>query len=164
MNTFGSPWASPPRLENISDDGIPMDSLGELQDSNFEPQTRARSNTWPLPRPENFEDHTEEPGSTKASNQQLSAGNYKISSENLINSIILPTKIHARVLYAQSSSKLDVFYSKSYANRMGKKCTIANWRTHVLLEYFTWSFEEFCIESPFIRFSWAWLFMNFRIQ
>lgn len=75
MNSFGSPWPSPPRLENISDDGMPMDSLGELQDSTFEPQTRARSNTWPLPRPENFLDPSEEPGSAKTSNQQLATGN-----------------------------------------------------------------------------------------
>ena len=29
-------------------------------DSNFEPQQRARSNTWPLPRPENYVDVKEE--------------------------------------------------------------------------------------------------------
>ncbi|KAK7867632.1 hypothetical protein R5R35_014825 [Gryllus longicercus] len=35
--------------------------LGEL-DAGFEPQQRARSNTWPLPRPDNFVDIKEEPG------------------------------------------------------------------------------------------------------
>ena len=30
-------------------------------DSNFEPQQRARSNTWPLPRPENYVEIKEEP-------------------------------------------------------------------------------------------------------
>lgn len=74
MNSFGSPWASPPKLENLSDDGMPMDSLGELHDIGFEPQTRARSNTWPLPRPENFTDPPEDSGNFKSSNQQL-AGN-----------------------------------------------------------------------------------------
>lgn len=76
-NSFGSPWPSPPRLENISDDGMPMDSLGELQDNGFEPQTRARSNTWPLPRPDNFVEPPEEDGSTKASNQQLANCEYQ---------------------------------------------------------------------------------------
>lgn len=31
-----------------------MEPLAEVD--GFEPQTRARSNTWPLPRPENFVD------------------------------------------------------------------------------------------------------------
>ena len=36
--------------------------LPELDlDSNFEPQQRARSNTWPLPRPENYVEIKEEP-------------------------------------------------------------------------------------------------------
>ncbi|ETN60274.1 transcription factor [Anopheles darlingi] len=60
--------------DNISNDGIPMDALAELQDTGFEPQTRARSNTWPLPRPENFVEPETELDSNKCSNQQL-AGN-----------------------------------------------------------------------------------------
>uniref|UniRef100_A0AAG5CMT6 Forkhead box protein O n=1 Tax=Anopheles atroparvus TaxID=41427 RepID=A0AAG5CMT6_ANOAO len=57
--------------DNISNDGIPMDALAELQDTAFEPQTRARSNTWPLPRPENFVEPETELDSNKCSNQQL---------------------------------------------------------------------------------------------
>jgi len=34
-----------------------MEPLAEVD--GFEPQTRARSNTWPLPRPENFVDPEE---------------------------------------------------------------------------------------------------------
>ncbi|XP_050303985.1 forkhead box protein O-like isoform X2 [Anthonomus grandis grandis] len=33
-----------------------MEPLAEMEGGGFEPQTRARSNTWPLPRPENFVD------------------------------------------------------------------------------------------------------------
>jgi len=79
MDVFGSPWPSPPRgLEGLSSDGIPMDSLAELQDNGFEPQIRARSNTWPLPRPENFVEPTEDGESAKCSNQQLSTGEYRV--------------------------------------------------------------------------------------
>ncbi|KFB36879.1 putative transcription factor [Anopheles sinensis] len=82
MDPYGGGWpASPLRgggggggggmYDNISNDGIPMDALAELQDTAFEPQTRARSNTWPLPRPENFVEPETELDSNKCSNQQL---------------------------------------------------------------------------------------------
>lgn len=64
MDTFNDPWASPPNLEGLSSDQ--MDSLAELHEGPFEPQIRARSNTWPLPKPENFV----EPGDENESNNQ----------------------------------------------------------------------------------------------
>lgn len=82
MDSFGSPWPASPRggLEGLSNDGVPMDALAELQDGAFEPQTRARSNTWPLPRPENFVEPEAESESNKCSNQQLaSAGKWFFS-------------------------------------------------------------------------------------
>lgn len=99
MNAFGSPWPSPPRLENISDDGMPMDSLGELHDGGFEPQTRARSNTWPLPRPENFVDPAEEPGSTKASNQQLAPGEIQLCLMTLKSPLKMQLVTHVTRLF-----------------------------------------------------------------
>lgn len=72
---FGSPWHTPPRvLENLGAGTVMgMDACGllELQDSTFEPQTRARSNTWPLPRPENYVEPGDGSDSNKCSNQQL---------------------------------------------------------------------------------------------
>jgi len=72
MDSFAQDWPNLPR----SDNGLQMDQLvGELHgDVGFEPQTRARSNTWPCPRPENFVEPTDELDSTKASNQQLAPG------------------------------------------------------------------------------------------
>ena len=82
MDTFEH-WppqqSSSPREGNEGlpvEDGVPMDSLTELHDGGFEPQTRARSNTWPLPRPENFVEPTDESESNKCSNQQLSNGGF----------------------------------------------------------------------------------------
>lgn len=68
MDNFGM-WSSP---SHLMDDGLQMETLVELQDNGFEPQTRARSNTWPLPRPDNFVEPCDESESNKCSNQQLS--------------------------------------------------------------------------------------------
>lgn len=68
MEGFAHDWPTPPRSDN---NALHMDLVAELHDGSFEPQTRARSNTWPCPRPENFMDPPDELDSTKASNQQL---------------------------------------------------------------------------------------------
>lgn len=74
---FGHDWPTPLRSENM----LHMDLVAELQhEGSFEPQTRARSNTWPCPRPENFIDPNEEVESAKASNQQLASGGKSSSS------------------------------------------------------------------------------------
>ena len=58
--------------DGMSNDGLQMETLVELQDNNgFEPQTRARSNTWPLPRPDGYVEPCDESESNKCSNQQL---------------------------------------------------------------------------------------------
>lgn len=75
MDSFNSPWPSSPRgIDGLSNDAIHMDALADFQDVGFEPQTRARSNTWPLPRPDNYVEPCDDSGSTKCSNQQLSTG------------------------------------------------------------------------------------------
>lgn len=62
-------WPSPPIIDGLNDQ---MDSLAELQEGGFEPQIRARSNTWPLPRPENFVDQTDETENNQQCNNQQS--------------------------------------------------------------------------------------------
>ncbi len=72
MDSFGNdPWPSPPILTeiNVNDQ---IDSLAELQEGGFEPQIRARSNTWPLPRPENFVDQNEDGENNQQTNNQQS--------------------------------------------------------------------------------------------
>lgn len=87
MDSFNSPWPSPPRgIDALSNDGLQMDMITDVQEA-FEPQTRARSNTWPLPRPDNFVEPGDDSGSTKCSNQQLAQGKnffmvYLINFEN----------------------------------------------------------------------------------
>lgn len=72
MDSFASdPWPSPPILTEINDQ---MDSLAELQEGGFEPQIRARSNTWPLPRPENFVENEDGENNQQSNNQQSVTG------------------------------------------------------------------------------------------
>uniref|UniRef100_A0A1B0DDD0 Uncharacterized protein n=1 Tax=Phlebotomus papatasi TaxID=29031 RepID=A0A1B0DDD0_PHLPP len=91
MDSFGSIWPSPPRgLDGVSNDGLPMETLTELQDGNFEPQTRARSNTWPLPRPDNIVEPSDDTESNKCSNQQLSGDRIRpTKNDDLFNSSTL---------------------------------------------------------------------------
>lgn len=70
MDGFAHDWPQPTRTDSHA---LHMDLVGELHDGGFEPQTRARSNTWPCPRPENFVDPPDDLD-TKASNQQLAGG------------------------------------------------------------------------------------------
>lgn len=82
MDTFNDPWPSPPVLDGLSSDQ--MDSLAELHEGAFEPQIRARSNTWPLPRPENFvEPNDDTDNNQQSSNQQSLTG--KSWSTSMVN-------------------------------------------------------------------------------
>ena len=77
MDPYGSGWPSPPQhLDCISNDALQMETLAELPDGAFEPQQRARSNTWPLPRPDNYVEPGDESESNKCSNQHLPGGNF----------------------------------------------------------------------------------------
>uniref|UniRef100_A0A1A9UD86 Fork-head domain-containing protein n=1 Tax=Glossina austeni TaxID=7395 RepID=A0A1A9UD86_GLOAU len=80
MEGFAHDWPTPPRSDN---NALHMDLVAELHDGSFEPQTRARSNTWPCPRPENFMDPPDELDSTKASNQQLTGSDPQQTTQNV---------------------------------------------------------------------------------
>lgn len=73
MDGFAHDWPTPTRTDV---NALQMDLVAELHDGGFEPQTRARSNTWPCPRPENFVDPPDDVESTKASNQHLAGGGF----------------------------------------------------------------------------------------
>lgn len=71
MSSYQSPWSSQTALGELDGAMGELEPLGELAEAGFEPQTRARSNTWPLPRPDNYIDPTDDGGSKKNSNQNL---------------------------------------------------------------------------------------------
>ncbi|XP_067617885.1 forkhead box protein O [Eurosta solidaginis] len=78
MEGFVHQWHTP------TDNPLHMDVANELQgDGGFEPQTRARSNTWPCPRPENFVEPPDDVESTKASIQHLAGGDSQQAVQNI---------------------------------------------------------------------------------
>lgn len=76
---YQSPWSSQTAISELDGTMGELEPLGELAEVGFEPQTRARSNTWPLPRPDNYIEPVDDTGSKKNSNQNLS-GKYHMSS------------------------------------------------------------------------------------
>lgn len=75
MDVYGD-WSNNPALPPL-EDVLQMDLVGELNDAQFEPQTRARSNTWPCPpRGENFTEqlNDNDSESNKASTHNLPTG------------------------------------------------------------------------------------------
>ena len=71
MDSFSDQWHSSPHVQ-IGLQNSQMDSLPVLKDG-FEPKGRNRSNTWPLPSPESFEEPIDETDNNNQSciNQQL---------------------------------------------------------------------------------------------
>uniref|UniRef100_U5EY80 Forkhead box protein O n=1 Tax=Corethrella appendiculata TaxID=1370023 RepID=U5EY80_9DIPT len=130
MDSFGSPWPSSPRgLDGLSNDGIPMDSLTELHDGTFEPQQRARSNTWPLPRPENFVEPVDESESNKCSNQQLSVA----------NSVQTPTVSSAS---KKNSSRRNAWGNLSYADLITQAISSACDSRLTLSQIYEWMVQN----------------------
>lgn len=78
---YQSPWSSQGGHSEL--DNTDLEPLRELTEVGFEPQTRARSNTWPLPRPDNYVDPADDTGSKKNSNQNLS-GKYYLSNQAIV--------------------------------------------------------------------------------
>ncbi|XP_050069225.1 forkhead box protein O isoform X2 [Anopheles maculipalpis] len=143
MDPYGGGWpASPLRAggggggggmyDNISNDGIPMDALAELQDTGFEPQTRARSNTWPLPRPENFVEPETEPDSNKCSNQQLA--NTGSSNTQLQAAASSSSK--------KNSSRRNAWGNLSYADLITQAISSASESRLTLSQIYEWMVQN----------------------
>ncbi|XP_055325940.1 forkhead box protein O-like isoform X3 [Sitodiplosis mosellana] len=129
MDSFNATWPSPDGLESISNDGIQtMDLVTDLQES-FEPLQRARSNTWPLPRPENFVD-PEESESKKCSNQQLST--------NDSQQVTLPNLAAQK----KNSSRRNAWGNLSYADLITQAITSAVDNRLTLSQIYEWMVQN----------------------
>jgi forkhead box protein O3 len=131
MDTFSDPWPSPPQgLEGLSDDGIQMDSLTELQEATFEPQTRARSNTWPLPRPENFVEPTDDAeNNQQCMNQQITG--------------IPPTPTSASsAVSKKNSSRRNAWGNLSYADLITKAISSSSDNRLTLSQIYEWMVQN----------------------
>ncbi|CAH2071081.1 unnamed protein product, partial [Iphiclides podalirius] len=120
-----SPWSSQTVLSEIEGTMGDLEPLGELAEVGFEPQTRARSNTWPLPRPENYVDPADDSSSKKNSNQ------------NLTGAPPLPA-----VATKKNSSRRNAWGNFSYADLITQAITSAQDNRLTLSQIYEWMVQN----------------------
>lgn len=108
-----------------------LEPLSEL-DAGFEPQTRARSNTWPLPRPENF---VEGNGDDKCSQQPMEAsGTNNIGLNSGLPMPSIPGK--------KNSSRRNAWGNLSYADLITQAITSAPEKRLTLSQIYEWMVQN----------------------
>ncbi|XP_075971807.1 forkhead box protein O-like isoform X2 [Anticarsia gemmatalis] len=117
---YQSSWTSATGAE------LELEPLGELAEVGFEPQTRARSNTWPLPRPDNYVEATDDTGSKKNSNQNLSGGPP------------LPSSVATK----KNSSRRNAWGNLSYADLITQAITSAPDNRLTLSQIYEWMVQN----------------------
>ncbi|CAG9795249.1 unnamed protein product [Diatraea saccharalis] len=123
---FQSPWSSQTGLAELEGTMGELEPLGELAEAGFEPQTRARSNTWPQPRPDNYVDPVEDAGSKKNSNQ------------NLPGAPPLPSSVTAK----KNSSRRNAWGNLSYADLITQAITSAQDNRLTLSQIYEWMVQN----------------------
>ncbi|XP_026737308.1 forkhead box protein O-like isoform X1 [Trichoplusia ni] len=120
---YQSPWSSQGGHSEL-DGTLELEPLGELTEVGFEPQTRARSNTWPLPRPDNYVEAADDTGSKKNSNQNLSGAPP------------LPTTTK------KNSSRRNAWGNLSYADLITQAITSAQDNRLTLSQIYEWMVQN----------------------
>lgn len=108
-----------PKLMNM------MEPLAELD--GFEPQTRARSNTWPLPRPENYV----EPAGEEAA---AGGGNKCAQPAAPLPTIAAPAK--------KNSSRRNAWGNLSYADLITQAITSSPDKRLTLSQIYEWMVQN----------------------
>ncbi|CAH2105507.1 unnamed protein product [Euphydryas editha] len=124
-SSYQSPWSSQTGLSELDGPMGELEPLGELAEVGFEPQTRARSNTWPLPRPENYIE-PEDAGSKKNSNQNLSGAPP------------LPTSVTTK----KNSSRRNAWGNLSYADLITQAITSSQDNRLTLSQIYEWMVQN----------------------
>lgn len=111
-----------------------MEPLAEL-DAGFEPQTRARSNTWPLPRPENFV----EPG-----DEGNKCGGGPMGMEGITSGgggLPVPA-VNASSAGKKNSSRRNAWGNLSYADLITQAITSAPEKRLTLSQIYEWMVQN----------------------
>lgn len=124
MNVQYTPWPVHRMNLNI------MEPLAELE-SGFEPQTRARSNTWPLPRPENFV----EPGDESGNKCQAAATG--MDTTGPAGGLPVPA-----VQAKKNSSRRNAWGNLSYADLITQAITSAPDKRLTLSQIYEWMVQN----------------------
>lgn len=110
-----------------------MNMMEPLQEHDcFEPQTRARSNTWPLPRPDNYVDPAEEAGATGVA---AAVGN-KCS----VPPPALPTAAASSA--KKNSSRRNAWGNLSYADLITQAITTSPDKRLTLSQIYEWMVQN----------------------
>ena len=112
-----------------------MEPRPEL-DAGFEPQQRARSNTWPLPRPDNFVDIKEEPGLQCPGGVVLPCGSVMGPEGSLAGGLQLPTATK------KNSSRRNAWGNMSYADLITQAITSAPEKRLTLSQIYEWMVQN----------------------
>lgn len=109
--------------------------LSEL-DAGFEPQQRARSNTWPLPRPDNFVDIKEEPGIKCPGGVVLPCGGVMGPEGTLPGALQLPAAAK------KNSSRRNAWGNLSYADLITQAIQSAPEKRLTLSQIYEWMVQN----------------------
>uniref|UniRef100_V5I8L5 Forkhead box protein O n=1 Tax=Anoplophora glabripennis TaxID=217634 RepID=V5I8L5_ANOGL len=99
-----------------------MEPVAEHGDG-FEPQTRARSNTWPLPRPDNYVEPGEEGGGNKCP-------------------VPMPAAASASVPAKKNSSRRNAWGNLSYADLITQAITTSPDKRLTLSQIYEWMVQN----------------------
>ncbi|XP_053603612.1 forkhead box protein O isoform X1 [Plodia interpunctella] len=124
---YQSPWSSQTGLAELEGQMGELEPLGELVEAGFEPQTRARSNTWPLPRPDNYVDPADDTGSKKNSTQNLAGA---------------PPLPSSAVTAKKNSSRRNAWGNLSYADLITQAITSAQDNRLTLSQIYEWMVQN----------------------
>lgn len=112
-----------------------MEPLAEVD---FEPQIRARSNTWPLPRPENFVEPSDETGnkcSATMGMEGINSGNGNGSSLPVPSAVTTATA-------KKNSSRRNAWGNLSYADLITQAITSAPEKRLTLSQIYEWMVQN----------------------
>lgn len=140
MNPSYGHWPPPQHQQQLKMNLNIMEPLAEMD--GLEPQTRARSNTWPLPRPENFVegDETTPPSTTSTANGTVAtAGGNKCAAGGLP---VVPVAQVPSMPAKKNSSRRNAWGNLSYADLITQAITTSPDKRLTLSQIYEWMVQN----------------------